>query len=230
MSGAWRNREFVRASEHDAIPQLNLMTDGNMMLRKAIWLILIVCVAQGAYARDVIKGRDVYFDTEETEARDAVMGNPFSVLVLFLNMTPVLDSKGEPHDHNHLIQVIVDGGNGIQDPPKADGTPGGDDSLAWGNFNQVYIGGHTYPPEMVGKTGLFGTVKYFIPYTDDGVYYLRLWEGADAKKAPYYQDSSEYSSTIGDQGGGMLRVSSRIYKNPEDIDWKFGPSKPRTTK
>ncbi|MCL4306411.1 hypothetical protein KJZ99_10880 [bacterium] len=201
-----------------------------MMLRIATTILLVLVTLNSVMAREVIKGREVYFDTENTEERDNEMGNPFTILVFFFNNKPVLDRTGAPHDHGHLIQVIADGGNGIQDPPNPDGTPGGDDSLAWGNFNQLYLGGHEYPPQMEGKTGLFSSGKYFIPYVDDGVYYLRLWEGGDSKKAPYYQDSSEYVSTIGDQGGGMLRVSSRVYKSPEDVEWTFGPAKPRPKK
>lgn len=206
------------------------MASGNMVLRFAVLTCAAFILTTTVWARDEVKGREVYFDTENIEARDMEMGNPFSMLALFLCQKPQLDSKKEPHSHGHLIQVIVDGGNGEQDAPQADGTPGGDDSLAWGNFNALMLGGLEYPPTMEGKTGTFAGGKYFIPYRDDKVYYLRLWEGADPKTAPYYQDSSEYVSTAGDQGGGMVRISSRLYTTPQDVEWAFGPSKPRPKK
>lgn len=207
-----------------------MMAKRNFLLRNAAILVLTILMTGQLWARDEVKGREVYFDTESTELRDSEMGNPFTIMALFLGQKPTLDSKKEPHTHAHVFQVIVDGGNGVQDPPNADGSPGGDDSLAWGNFNMFIMGGLDYPPALEGKTGTFATAKYFIPYLDDRVYFLRLWEGTDVKSAPYYQDSSEYVSTSGDQGGGMVRISSRLYSTPQDVEWAFGPSKPRPKK
>ncbi len=207
-----------------------MMAKRNISLRFAATLGLTLLFAGQLWARDEVNGREVYVDIENNELRDKEMGNPYTILTLFYNSKTVLDSKQEPHSHGHLIQIIVDGGNGIQDPPQADGSTGGDDSLALGNFNTLYLGGLDYPPKMEGKSGTFVSAKYFIPYFDDKVYYLRLWEGAEAKSAPYYQDSSEYASTAGDQGGGMVRISSRLYSSPQDIEWTFGPSKPRVKK
>ena len=202
----------------------------NQVLRFAGLIALVALLATSVFARDIVKGREVFKDTDETPDRDVEMGNPFNMLVLMYTDQPVMNSKREPHDHGGLIQLIIDGGNGVQDLPNEDGSPGGDDSLAWGNFNIFYLAGHEYPPQMEGKTGLFGSVKFFIPYSDDGVYYLRLWEGGDPAKAPFYQDTYEYVSTIGDQGGGLVRLSSRNYAGPQEVNWTFGPSKPRPTK
>lgn len=207
-----------------------MMAKRNIQLRFATILVMSLLVTGQLWAREEVKGREVYIDMENNELRDKEMGNPFTILTLFFSSKPILDSKQEPHGHGHLIQVIVDGGNGVQDPPLADGSPGGDDSLAWGNFNTLYVGGLDYPPAMEGKTGTFVSAKYFIPFLDDKVYYLRLWESADAKTAPYYQDSSEYASTAGDQGGGMVRISSKLYSSPQDIEWAFGSPKPRPKK
>lgn len=202
----------------------------NTMLRFALLLALLTLFVQAGFARDVIKGREVWFDTDEDVARDEAMGNPYTILVLMYSDKPVLDHKGEPHDHGHLMQLIMDGGNGLQDPPNPDGSPGGDDSLAYGNFNSLYLAGQEYPPQMEGKTGLFGSVKFFVSYVDDRVYYLRLWEGGDPSKAPYYQNTSEYVSTIGDQGGGLVRINGRLYSGPQELIWKFGPSIPWSKK
>lgn len=208
----------------------SLMEMRNNMLRFALLLALLTLVVQASIAREVVNGREVWYDTDEDLARDDAMGNPYNILVLLYSDKPVLDHKGEIHDHGHLIQVVMDGGNGLQDPPNPDGTPGGDDSLALGNFNTFYLAGHEYPPQMEGKTGLFGSVKFFVSYVDDRVYYLRLWEGGDPAKAPYYQDTSEYVSTIGDQGGGLVRISGRLYNGPQELNWTFGPSIPRPKK
>ncbi len=202
----------------------------NHVLRFAGFLMLMALIAGSALAMDIVKGREVHFDTEDNPTRDVEMGNPFNMLVLMYTDKPVKDSKGDPHGHGHLIQLMIDGGNGVQDQPNPDGTPGGDDSLAIGNFNYLYLAGHDYPPNMDGKTGLFGSVKFFIPYVDDGVYYLRLWEGGDPAKAPFYQDTREYVSTVGDQGGGLVRLASRNYSGPQELNWTFGPSQPRPKK
>ena len=202
----------------------------NVVLRFAGLIALLTLLSTVTLARDVVKGREVWFDNDMDEQRDVAMGNPYNILVVMYGKEPVLDSKGELHSHGHLIQLIMDGGNGVQDPPNADGTPGGDDSLAIGNFNSFYLAGYDYPPEMTGKTGLFLSVKFFLPYVDDRVYYLRLWEGGDPAKAPFYQDTHEYVSTIGDQGGGLVRISSRNYAGPQELNWTFGKSQPRPKK
>ncbi len=199
------------------------------MLRFAVSLVLMGLVAQ-ASARDIIKGRELYIDTEATNERDEHMGNPFSMLVLMYNDGPTMNSKGQPHSHGVLLEMIQDGGNGVQDPPNPDGTPGGDDSLAYGNFNRCFLVGIEDPIDMTKSSGLFYTQKYFIPYQDDQVYYLRLWEGSDPKSAPFYQNTNEYVSTVGDQGGGMVRLSSRVYQGPAEVRWKFGPSQTRPKK
>lgn len=152
--------------------------------------------------------------------------NPYNVLALFTCWkTPILDHTGKPHKHNRVIQVIVDGGNGVQDPPNPDGTPGGDDSLAYGNFNMIRVLGADGLFDPKGQSGFFITQKYFIPYLPDRAYYLRFWEGEDVATAPYYQNSVEYVSD-NDRGGSMIRFYS---SPPIDVDWKFGPSKPRPT-
>ena len=207
-----------------------MLAKRNVVLRFAGLCLLLTLFAASAMARDVVKGREVWYDTDMDVARDEAVGNPYGLLVLLYSDRPVLDSKGELHSHGHLMQVIVDGGNGVQDPPNLDGTPGGDDSLALGNFNTLYLAGQEYPLVMEGKTGLFGSVKFFVPYIDDRVYYLRLWEGGDPAKAPFYQDTHEYVSTIGDQGGGLVRISSRNYAGPQELNWTFGKSQPRPKK
>lgn len=207
-----------------------MLAKRNMLLRFALLGTAVTLFAATVYARDMVKGREIYVDTEETPVRDVEMGNPFNMLVLMYADKPVLDSKDAPHSHGGLIQLIMDGGNGVQDTPNPDGSPGGDDSLAIGNFNVLYLGGLEYPPTMDGKTGQFVSAKFFIPYVDDRVYYLRLWESGDPAKAPYYQDTREYVSTIGDQGGGLVRLTSRNYSGPHELNWTFGKSKPRPKK
>lgn len=207
-----------------------MLAKRNMVLRFAWFALLMALISTQAMARETMKGREIYVDTEETPTRDVEMGNPFNMLVLMYSERPVLNSKDAPHSHGALIQLIMDGGNGVQDPPNPDGSPGGDDSLALGNFNILYLGGLEYPPTMEGNTGQFVSAKFFIPFVDDRVYYLRLWEGGDPSKAPFYQDTREYVSTIGDQGGGLVRLSSRNYSGPQELNWSFGKSKPRSKK
>lgn len=150
--------------------------------------------------------------------------NPYNILASFNSWKqPIPDHSGKPHAHGHLIQVIVDGGNYIQDPPNPDGTPGGDDSIAYGNFNMIRLLGIDEPPDAKGKTGMFMSAKYFIPFVPDRAYYLRLWEGDNIATAPYYQDTIEYDAEV-DRGGSMLRPPPGP---PIDVDWTFGPSKPR---
>jgi len=164
----------------------------------------------------------VLYDVDEFPPGFPVI-NPYNVLALFMAQTPVLDHTGKPHAHGHVIQVIVDGGNGVQDPPHADGTPGGDDSLAYGNFNMIRLLGDVEARDPKASTGKFTAWKYFIPYFPDRAYYLRLWEGDNVATAPYYQDTVEYFSDM-DRGGSMIRFREGP---PIDVDWKFGPSKAR---
>ncbi len=151
--------------------------------------------------------------------------NPYNRLASMNSWTaPVLDHSGKPHAHGHLIQVLMDGGNGVPDAPHPDGTPGGDDSLAFGNWNMMRLLGVDTPPVPDGKSGMFFSLRYFVPFSPNRAYYLRLWEGDDIAIAPYYQDTVEYDFG-NDRGGAMLRIPEG---GPVDVDWKFGPSKPRT--
>jgi hypothetical protein len=197
-------------------------------LQRIAAALLIACSATITLAAEqYMDGRKVVLSDAELPA-DA--GNPFNMLAFMHNSEPALDSRGEPHHHGHLIQVIVDGGNRMQDPPDPDGSPGGDDSLAYGNFNLMVLQGVETPFVEDGDTGLFFGLRYFVPYQREGVYYLRLWEGNDVKSAPYYQDSSEYIATNGDQGGGMIMMSPRTIQGPMETNWRFGKSVPRPKK
>jgi hypothetical protein len=150
--------------------------------------------------------------------------NPFNILASMNSWTkPVLDHAGKPHAHGHVVQLIVDGGNGLQDAPRPDGSPGGDDSLAYGNFNMVRVEGVTGDSTKDGHSGMFYSQKYFIPLVPERSYYMRLWEGNDSKMAPFYQDTIEYS-TADDKGGAMVHLKPGL---PIDIDWTFGRSQPR---
>lgn len=171
-----------------------------------------------------ITGREPMWDTDSLPPW-ITDENPFRMLSLMAAFTvPVLDHTGKPHRHGHAIQVIQDGGNGRQDPPLADGSPGGDDSLAFGNFNMIRLDGLELPVDSDGATGLFFSHRYFVPYLEGKRYYLRVWEGADVKTAPYYQDSREYKSD-NDRGGAMLFMRSNSM--PSDVEWQFGAAKPR---
>lgn len=167
--------------------------------------------------------RPLILDTEEPPPGYPQM-NPFNVLAS-LNCwgDPILDSKGQPHKHGHLIQVIMDGGNMIQDPPNPDGTPGGDDSMAYGNFNMIRLCGLEEMNDTTGQSGLFMSWRYFIPYQPRRAYYLRLWEGNNVATAPFYQDTEEYTAGI-DRGGALI---SPREGTPIDVDWKFSVPKPR---
>jgi hypothetical protein len=168
--------------------------------------------------------RPVLFDSVANPPPYVPQINPFSILASMNSFkTPVLDHSGKPHQHGHVIQVIVDGGNGRQDPPQTDGMPGGDDSLAYGNFNLICLDGLDDPPKMNEATGLFFSKRYFIPFLPSRAYYLRVWEGNDYATAPYYQDSKEYDAGE-DRGGAMITLA---VPHPIDVDWKFGPSIPR---
>jgi hypothetical protein len=135
--------------------------------------------------------------------------------------TPVLDHNGKPHKDCHAIQVIADGGNGIQDPPNPDGSPGGDDSLADGNYNIQYVNGKKNIIAGL-QDGMFMGTYYYVPYKANQSIYLRLWESSYPATAEYYQDSEEYTTFRGDHGGPIIALQP---ENVDDVDWKFGPSK-----
>ena len=167
--------------------------------------------------------RPVLFDTDDVPSWYPE-SNPYSLLAsMDCWSNPALDHTGKPHHNGHLIQLIMDGGNGKQDPPNADGTPGGDDSLAYGNFNMLRVSGLDDPIRMDTATGMFYSRRYFVPYQPGRAYYLRLWEGDNIATAPYYQDTIEYNAGE-DRGGAMITMT---ITHPIDVDWKFGPSKPR---
>lgn len=173
---------------------------------------------------NVDTNRPVLFDSVLVPPAYIPQINPYSILASMNSWTtPVLDHAGKPHKHGHVIQIIVDGGNSRQDPPNFDGTPGGDDSMAYGDFNMICLCGLDEPPKMDLATGLFFSKRYFIPFLPGRAYYLRLWEGNDIATAPYYQDTKEYDAGE-DRGGAMITLS---IPRPIDVDWKFGPSKPR---
>ena len=147
--------------------------------------------------------------------------NPFNSLYLMNSWKPILDHEGELHRDGHLIQIIADGGNGIQDPPNLDGSPGGDDTLAEGNFYAQFVNG-----EKRGSSGLmlgmFMGPRYFIPYKPNTTIYLRLWEGQDPAIAEYYQNSAEYTTHRGNVGGPIIALQSDYI---DQVDWRFGLSK-----
>jgi hypothetical protein len=175
-------------------------------------------------------GRPILWDKTPSTPETTNM-NPFNILVQMYATQPIMDHLGEPHQHGHVVQLIQDGGNRIQDPPNLDGSPGGDDSLALGNFNMIQLLGLEYPNSLEGKTGQFYSIKYFIPTVRDAVYYLRIWEGNDVSTAPYFQNSSEYRNTgTGDQGGGLVSISPKTFAGPHELDWLFGKSIPRPEK
>ena len=150
--------------------------------------------------------------------------NPYSIYSLMICWkNPILDHTGKPHDHGHVIQLIMDGGNGIQDPPLPDGMPGGDDTLAFGNYNHIRLMGQDGLDDPNGKSGQFFAKRAFAPLVPNRTYYLRVWEGDDFKTAPYYQDTIEYVG-LDDRGGAMFTPTPG---QPQEIDWTFGPSKPR---
>lgn len=134
---------------------------------------------------------------------------------------PVLDHNGKPHRDGHIIQIIADGGNAIQDPPNPDGSPGGDDTLADGNFTIQYVNGEKHIPDGL-KPGMFIGMRCFVPYKPDMSVYVRLWEGHDPMTSEYYQDSEEYTTLEGDKGGQIVSLQRGIIK---ELDWRFGPSK-----
>lgn len=147
--------------------------------------------------------------------------NPFTAFYSMNSWTvPVLDHKGNPHVDGHAIQIIADGGNGIQDPPNSNGSPGGDDSLADGNFSMQFVNGKKHDTEGVVR-GMFVGMWYFVPYKDRQVIYLRIWEGSDPAEAEYYQDSEEYTTYQGNIGGRMIELLPGF---ADDVDWRFGPS------
>jgi len=153
--------------------------------------------------------------------------NPYDILCSMNSWTnPVLDHNGEPHADGHAIQVIMDGGNGIQDPPNFDGSPAGDDTMAVGNFNVQYTNGAKHKTEGL-EAGMFMGTRYFIPYKPYSSIYLRLWEASDPAVAWYYQDTAEYTTFRGNSGGPIVDLQLEYL---DDIDWRFGPSKEAGTK
>jgi hypothetical protein len=146
--------------------------------------------------------------------------NPYRTLCCMFSSVPVLDHRGEPHRDGHVIQIVADGGNGIQDPPNPDGSPGGDDSLAAGNFNIQYVNGQKHMDAGLAP-GLFMGMAYFISYKLNQTIYLRIWEGPDPSTAEYYQDTREYTTTFGNSGGSMITLRTQY---SDEIDWRFGQS------
>jgi hypothetical protein len=174
-----------------------------------------------------------YFDNDTTKLPDYypnIYTYSGTVLVSMNCWTyPPLDHNGELHHQGHIIQLIEDGGNGLQDPPNPDGSPGGDDALALGNFNLMRIyDDDDLSVDTTKRSNKFGSYKYFVPYNNGNSYYLRLWEGYSEKTAPYYQDTIEYSTGT-DNGGTMIRLYAITPQPPVDADFKFGPPKPRPT-
>lgn len=148
--------------------------------------------------------------------------NPYDVLYSMNSWTtPVLDHNDKPHADGHAIQLIMDGGNGIQDPPNLDGSPGGDDTMAVGNFNVQYTNGAKHKAEGL-EAGMFMGMRYFVPYKPYSSIYLRLWEGSDPTVARYYQDTADYTTFRGNSGGPIIDLQTEYL---DDIDWRFGPSK-----
>ena len=148
--------------------------------------------------------------------------NPFGSLYRMHSWKrPILDHEGKPHKDGHIIQIIMDGGNGIQDPPLSNGNPGGDDSLADGNFYAQFINGEKNIENGLAP-GMFIGMVYYIPYKANQSIYLRLWEGSDPGEAEYYQDSEKYETTRGNSGGAILSLQPEIV---DQVEWWFGPSK-----
>ncbi|MFZ5432460.1 MAG: hypothetical protein ACOZB3_01680 [Calditrichota bacterium] len=195
----------------------------------AIAVIGIAVFGFQAFAEDAISDSThppILFDTQEPPGILG-QGNPYRILTLMASaMTPVLNHEGKPHEAGNVIQIIADGGNGVQDSPNPDGTPGGDDLLAYGNFNMMRVLPADQAPDGSGREGLFMPVRYFIPFSNPTkAYYLRIWEGKDIATAPYYQDTKEYDAGD-DRGGAMLFL--RVGE-PADVYWTFGASQPRPT-
>jgi hypothetical protein len=148
--------------------------------------------------------------------------NPYSTLYSMNSWTvPVLDHEGKPLKDGYIIQIIADGGNGIQDPPDSAGNPGGDDTMVSGSFDIQYVNGEKHQAEGV-QPGMFIGVRYLVPYRLDEPVYLRIWEGSDPMTADYYLDSEEYTTFRGSRGGCMLSMRAGYL---EDIDWRFGSAK-----
>lgn len=189
----------------------------------ALWVAVSVQAADNTKLA-IQAGAPILFDTDDPPP-DYPIVNPYAVLVSINSWTKsVHDHEGKPHEAGHLVQIIMDGGNGVQDPPRADGMPGGDDSLAYGNFNMLRVAPPEAAPDESGRKGMFYSQRYFIPYVAPvRAYYLRIWEGDNVATAPYYQNSSEYDAGD-DRGGGMIFLRTG---EPMDTDWTFGPSKPR---
>jgi hypothetical protein len=207
------------------------------VVKAAAGLLLFALLVSAVQAQDTTKPtvkkkdknawrsmRPVIWDDQTTLPPDFPTVNPYRITSLFTSgNNPVLDHTGQPHWSGHVIQVIMDGGNGVQDPPRPDGSPGGDDSLAFANLNMIRLT-MDMPEADTVRTGSFIAKRYFIPLCPAGrAYYLRVWEGKDVAVAPYYQDSIEYA-TPHDRGGAMIVPKSG---DPSTVQWKFGSSKPR---
>ncbi|MDD5089014.1 MAG: hypothetical protein PHI18_09505 [bacterium] len=206
-----------------------------MQNRSQLWLFAMLAallfVAGSVGAADEAKQAESYFppplfDTEDPPPELKEL-NPYIVLVSMNSWTKqVFDHAGNPHEGGNVIQVIRDGGNGVQDPPRPDGLPGGDDSLAYGNFNMMRFSPPEDCPDASGRKGMFYSKKFFVTYQPpDRAYYLRIWEGDNVATAPYYQNSSEYVGDR-DRGGAMIFLPTGT---PMETDWTFGPSQPRPT-
>jgi hypothetical protein len=161
-------------------------------------------------------------DSIRLDPRAAEGYNPFGALYSMNSWTkPVLDHVGKSHKDGDMIQIIADGGNGVQDPPNPDGSPGGDDMPADGNFNVQFVNGAKHSLDGL-EPGMFMGMCYFIPYELQHAVYLRVWEGADPSVSGYYEDSEEYVTYLGDRGGAMIQLQTGVLDN---IDWRFGASK-----
>jgi hypothetical protein len=174
-----------------------------------------------AFSSDLSLGQQ--FDPDSICYSDKVREdfNPYDTLYRMCSWKPVQNHLSQPHSDGDAIQIIADGGNGIQDPPQSDGSPGGDDSLADGNFNVQYVNGEKHEPDGLTQ-GMFVGMMYFVPYKPNMHIYLRIWEGTDPARAEFYQDSEEYTTFYGDTGGAMVELRSDWL---DDMDWKFGMAK-----
>jgi hypothetical protein len=189
------------------------------------YLLLILILATACAAQEPMTRSTIIWDGQEKMPAGWPMGNPLNMTYsLNCSIKPALDHTGKPHQHGHAIQIIVDGGNNIQDPPNPDGSPGGDDSMAYGNINMIRMLGLDGRGDLNARTGTFFSYRFFIPYIANRGHYLRLWEGDSVGTAPYYQNSIEYT-TDEDRGGAMIYMKSGL---PQDVDWAFGPSQPRS--
>jgi hypothetical protein len=183
--------------------------------RRCFFLYMIALLSSPA-----LVGQELDPDTLFFSPKAVGTYNPYGVLCRMTSWSePLLDHVGNPYKDGNAIQIIADGGNGIQDPPRPDGYPGGDDSLANGNFNVQYVNGEKHMAEGL-VPGMFMGMAYFIPYEIEHAVYLRLWEGSDPASAEYYRDSAEYTTSSGDRGGCMITLHPEYL---DELDWRFGP-------